>query len=278
MSREHIICMDILNYSSSFFDIPRHEARRVDFELDLHSARNKIESFVHASRAMGFKIIGFIDKSISTKETLDKWYSRRNEELVSGVRYCVANMSIILGSIFQSLGVTVHFSTVDCDDTIAAFAYHLQGSVLSRDCDFFRYYVDFYSYTGTPPFQVFFDFSFSFGSLCLNRHGGPGRRHPASPRQILRRLPETSSSAYFLEQIPDLLSGGASLSFMYKRGCGSNLTHEVNPHIQVCQCFVLTDGNDLSPGSASEAGDVQEEGLQPRAGGHRPLEPEANLH
>ena len=52
-------------------------------------------------------------------------------------------MSLLLGSIFQSLGVTVHYSTIDCDDTIAAFAYHMNGSVLSRDCDFFRYYVDY---------------------------------------------------------------------------------------------------------------------------------------
>ena len=189
MAGELVICMDILNYSNSFFKIPRNSKRTVDFESDLKKARRKIEMFVEASRASGYEIIGFIDKSISTEETMDKWYSRRRKEMECGTKDCITNMSLILGSIFQSLGVTVHFSTVDCDDTIAAFAYHLQGSVLSRDCDFFRYYVDFYSYTGTPPFQVFFDFSFSFGSLCLNRHGGPGRRHPASPRQILRRLP-----------------------------------------------------------------------------------------
>ena len=66
MAREHVLCMDILNYSSSFFDIPRNEPRTVDFESDLESARGKIQAFVNASRASGYKIIGFIDKSIST--------------------------------------------------------------------------------------------------------------------------------------------------------------------------------------------------------------------
>ena len=135
--------MDILNYHSSFFDIPRNGSRVVDFESDLQSARRKIQDFVSASRASGYKIIGFIDRSSSSQENLNKWKSRREEQLKKGVRNCVANMPLILGSIFKSLGVTVHYSTIDCDDTIAAFAYHLGGSVLSRDCDFFRYFVDY---------------------------------------------------------------------------------------------------------------------------------------
>ena len=227
--------MDILNYRTSFFDIPKNGSRVVDFQSDLQSARRKIQDFVSASQASGYKIIGFIDKSISSQETLDKWYSRRQKELQSGVRYCVANMSLILGSIFQSLGVTVHYSNLDCDDTIAAFAYHLEGSVLSRDCDFFRYFVD-YSTERVPPFKVFFNFSVLYGRLTLDRHGGPGRYRPrASPRQIQSSLPETSSSPYFLDKIPGFLRLGRTASngsVMYQRGCGSNLTHEVNPHIQ----------------------------------------------
>ena len=235
MAREHVLCMDILNYSSSFFDIPRrfHESRTVDFESDVQSAQEKIQAFVDASKASGYKIIGFIDKSISTGETLRKWFSRREEELNSGRRNCVANMNIILGSIFQSLGVTVHYSTIDCDDTIAAFAYHMNGSVLSRDCDFFRYYVD---YGGMrPPYQVYFNFSVSYGRLSLDSHGGPGRyRVPASPRKILERLPRTQNTTFFLDEIADFFRRPDNVRLMYQRGCGSNLTHETNPHIQVC--------------------------------------------
>ena len=230
MAGELIICMDILNYSNSFFKIPRNSKRTVDFESDLKKARRKIEMFVEASRASGYEIIGFIDKSISTEETMDKWYSRRRKEMECGTKDCITNMSLILGSIFQSLGVTVHFSTVDCDDTIAAFAHHHNGSVLSRDCDFFRYYVD---RVGDRPYQVYFDFSVSSGELTLNPHGGPGRNRPrASPRQILRSLPETCTTTFFLDNVPPFLSGGTSGDFMYQRGCGSNLTQEPNPHLQ----------------------------------------------
>ena len=234
MAREHVLCMDILNYSSRFFDIAqRNEGRTVDFESDLRSARGKIQDFVAASRASGYKIIGFIDKSISTGETQEKWISRREEELYSGRRNCVANMNVILGSIFQSLGVSVHYSTIDCDDTIAAFAYHMNGSVLSRDCDFFRYYAD--NDGRRPPYQVYFNFSVCYGRLSLAPHGGPGRyREPASPRKILGRLPQTQSSTFFLDEIADYFRRSDNVRLMYRRGCGSNLTHEINPHLQVC--------------------------------------------
>ena len=222
--------MDILNYHSSFFDIPRNGSRVVDFQSDLQSARRKIQDFVSASRASGYKIIGFIDRSSSSQENLNKWKSRREEQLKKGVRNCVANMPLILGSIFKSLGVTVHYSTIDCDDTIAAFAYHLGGSVLSRDCDFFRYFVDS-STERVLPFKIFFNFSVLNGRLTLNLHGGPGKKRPrASPRQIQSSLPETSSLPY-LDKKPRF-PGSSNGNVMYQRGCGSNLTHEVNPHIQ----------------------------------------------
>ena len=101
---------------------------------------------------------------------LDKWRMRRSEELRSGKRMVMTNMSLFLGSIFQGFGVTVHFSTADCDDTIAAFAYHLNGSVLSRDCDFFRYTTT----SGELPFLVYRDFQMFGGESMLNKHNVPG--------------------------------------------------------------------------------------------------------
>ena len=165
--------MDILNYSSSFFDIPRNEPRTVDFESDLESAREKIQAFVNASRASGYKIIGFIDKSISSEETEQKWISRRIAELESGRKKILVNSQLMIGNMFQSLGVQVHFSTIDCDDTIAAFAYHMKGSVLSQDADFFRYYVES-SMETRPPYQVFSGFKTRDGRLSLKKHYGPG--------------------------------------------------------------------------------------------------------
>ena len=47
-------------------------------------AKRKIRRFVDYTRGLGFTIIGFIDKSMSSKETYLKWVSRRIAELNSG--------------------------------------------------------------------------------------------------------------------------------------------------------------------------------------------------
>ena len=134
---ESIICMDLMNYGDSFFDMRK---RGIDFETDIEEASKKVKNFIQASSNSGYKIICFIDKAISTKETFEKWISRRTRELKKGKRKGMVNMAFILGSIFKFYGISVHFSTIDCDDTVAAHAFHLDGSVLSRDCDFFRYF------------------------------------------------------------------------------------------------------------------------------------------
>ena len=94
-----------------------------DFEENLNFAKKKIAEFVLAAKQSGFKIIGFIDKAHATGEALDKWFERRTKELESGRRNVFAKLSTVVGSIFTSLGVEVHYSTIDCDDTIAAFAH-----------------------------------------------------------------------------------------------------------------------------------------------------------
>ena len=226
---DNIICMDLMNCANHFIDF-----RLVDFGASIEKASKKVKNFIQASSSSGFKILCFIDKSISTKETYEKWTSRRTQELQKGKRKGMVNIAYILGSIFQSHGITVHFSTVDCDDNIAAFAYHLGGSVLSRDCDFFRYYSS--SSSRSPPYDVFFDYNIVGGRISFNRHGGPSRYKPrASPRQIMSSLPETKESVFFLDHIPRFLvvPRGQTVSKMNQRGCGSNLTHETNPHLQV---------------------------------------------
>lgn len=226
--------MDMLNYSNSFFDIPgrqEYPPRFVNFEEDLESATKKIKDFINAATRSGYTIVGFIDKSISTEETMDKWRMRRSEELRSGKRMVMTNMSLFLGSIFQSFGVTVHFSTVDCDDTIAAFAYHLNGNVLSGDCDFFRYTTT----SGELPFLVYRDFQMFGGKLMLNKHNGPGAyRQMPPPRRISPSLPETRSNTFFLDIVPLFMKKEEfrrGVNQLYQRGCGSNLTRLENPHI-----------------------------------------------
>eukprot|EP00092_Neocalanus_flemingeri_P062627 GFUD01075580.1.p1 GENE.GFUD01075580.1~~GFUD01075580.1.p1 ORF type:complete len:368 (+),score=78.46 GFUD01075580.1:58-1161(+) len=230
---EEIICMDMLNYSNSFFNIPhRDHPSFVDFEEDLEEAKKKVKDFIDASERSGYKIIGFIDKAISTEETFGKWKMRRMNELICGRKNIMANMSLFLGSIFQSFGVTVHFSTVDCDDTIAAFALHLKGNVLSRDCDFFRYYTQ----SSRDPFCIFSNFHIDTqGKLILTKHNGPSlyRENP-SKREISPDLPQTEKNTFFLDQVPSFMRQGKKwleVNQMYQRGCGSNLTQMTNPHI-----------------------------------------------
>ena len=122
------ICVDLLNYSNDFFNFPRMILMQTsDFEENLNFAKKKIAEFVLAAKQSGFKIIGFIDKAHATGEALDKWFERRTKELESGRRNVFAKLSTVVGSIFTSLGVEVHYSTIDCDDTIAAFAHKVSN-------------------------------------------------------------------------------------------------------------------------------------------------------
>ena len=122
------ICVDLLNYSNDFFNFPRMILMQTsDFEENLNFAKKKIAEFVLAAKQSGYKIIGFIDKAHATGEALDKWIERRTKELESGRRNVFAKLSTVVGSIFTSLGVEVHYSTIDCDDTIAAFAHKVSN-------------------------------------------------------------------------------------------------------------------------------------------------------
>ena len=98
----------------------------------------------------------------------------------------------------------------------------LGGGVLSRDKDFFRYHTDTSSFeTGTPPYQVFSDFTISKeGKLQLRSRDLPA--NIPSPRKILATLPETKNTCWFSERN---LDG----QLIMQRGCGSSLTQLENP-------------------------------------------------
>lgn len=59
-------------------------------------------------------------------------------------------LSRMLGEMFQSVGVKVHYSSIDNDDTLAAYAQANGAAVLSRDKDFFRY--------NDAKFPIYFDY------------------------------------------------------------------------------------------------------------------------
>ena len=127
----------------------------------------------------------------------------------NGRKTMLVNSQIMIGDMFQSLGVQVHFSTIDCDDTIAAFAFHKKGSVLSQDADFFRYYVESSRET-EPPYTVYSDFEMIGGRLSLtsNQSSRPQTRETESfaqenPGQFAR----DESKCIFYLRYPGLFEG-----------------------------------------------------------------------
>lgn len=225
--------VDTLNYCQDFFKIS--STNSVDWEQDLKLAKKKVLKFISAARKSNIYLEGFIDKSMSTQETVNKWKKRRERELVTGKCIKIANISILVGELFKQGGVRVHYSTIDNDDTIAAFAHHYVGDVLSRDTDFFRYR----SNSSETPFKIYFSYHITRdGYLHLNPHHGPGRRgRDTSPRQIIFPLPQTKENTQFfftpmpceIEQNPQVYK---SMPAMLKRGNITCLLQEFpNPHL-----------------------------------------------
>ena len=134
--RPRIICVYLLNFTVSFFKCRQKTSSPWDKEVA--KARKKVKKFVKAARNSNIEIISFIDKSVATEEAINKWRCRRKNELCTGRMEVIPIMSLLLGSIMQEQGIHVHYSTIDCDDTIASFALNLGAEVLSQDSDFFR--------------------------------------------------------------------------------------------------------------------------------------------
>merc|ERR1719342_242430 len=194
-----LLCMDLLNYSDKFFNFSNRSAydyhgsvtNHVDFRKDVKSARTKVMAFVKAASHSNIKVECFIDRS--RKETKKSWEERKIDECNSGIRTAPVGLAVILGTIFQEFNVKVHYSTIDCDDTVAAFAYHKGGYVLSRDSDFFRYFVD--DFTGTPPYKIYYGFSVKTlkkGGTHLKLICRDGRFNEAKggPKSICNELPK----------------------------------------------------------------------------------------
>jgi len=94
--------------------------------------------------------------------------------MLPGVQY-------ILGTMFQEVGVRVHYSQIDNDDTLASYAQKHGASILSGDRDFFRYRE--MSYTVYSGFEV------KGEKLCLKKRGFVLHKDPRS--LILDPLPPT---------------------------------------------------------------------------------------
>ena len=88
---------------------------------------------------------------------------------------------MLLGEMFQKAEVRVHYSEIDNDDTIAAYAHANGAALLSEDKDFFRY--------RDHKYQVFSSFEVRQGKLHLRRRDFVA--HDSCRDLILDPLPMT---------------------------------------------------------------------------------------
>ena len=115
---------------------------------------------------------------------------------------------------FKDTKFTDIFSVEDNDDTVASFAYHYKGDVLSGDADFFRYrvgnqrnlYKIFSGYEISPEMRI-----------KLIPHKGPSRykQRNTEPREILQPLPPTRTDTFFLSDVLPVIRGTTHLLNVY---------------------------------------------------------------
>ena len=120
---------------------------------------NKVEKFVEAAKSSGYKIEIFINAANNTSESIQKWTLRRENEVIEGKKDMPHGLNILIGEFFKKFNVKVHYSKVDNDDTIAAFANFYNGNVVSADKDFLRYL--------NRKYKIYDDFKVKNGKLIL---------------------------------------------------------------------------------------------------------------
>ncbi|KAF9362897.1 hypothetical protein BGX34_005304, partial [Mortierella sp. NVP85] len=205
---KRLLYVDIMNFSTSFFQINDHWSFR--------DASKKVEDFVRHAKNANFELKVFIDAFAETEEAIKKWKQRREIEVRDGVRRLPQGMNSLLGDLFKRCRVEVCYSTeADNDDTLASHAHHDGASVLSQDRDFLRY--------NGRRYDIFIDFHVDKNKLVLK----PRRdmRCFASQRDIITPAPA------YTNRDPGMVSLSRHI---YLRGTPSPLTHYfTNTHIVV---------------------------------------------
>ena len=125
------ICVDALNFTHKF----------LDQKWNLNKSFRKVKRFVNDVHKDNKELIVFIDGSAETEETLNKWKTRRVNEIMNNKKGVPHAWATLLGDMFKKCNIDVHYSVNDCDDTISNYAYHNKCNILSADRDFYRYYI-----------------------------------------------------------------------------------------------------------------------------------------
>jgi len=221
--------IDGLNIMFKLFNIPNKLL--LSWNDQLKEGLQSIDRFVKAALKSNVLIEVFIDHSIGTKETYLKNKSRRERDFIAGCKDSLAIMpgiGWIMGDRFKENSIPVHYSSVDCDDTIASFAHAHNAAILSADKDFFRYTFNDQDH----PFQLYSTFEVVQGYLCLNTHQG-SRNEATTGREILQPIPLTFHEypCFMLPGDWELLPAEVTL---YRRGTSTCLLQDFpSPHLVV---------------------------------------------
>ena len=122
---------------------------------NIEEPRQGVKKFVEAARNSGYELKVFIDAGIQSAEAMEKWKSRRENDVLCEKVGVITCMSSLLGELFTHNGVEVLYSPqdADCDDCIAYFAQRDGADILSQDADFFRYEGKEYDLYGTFRYE-----------------------------------------------------------------------------------------------------------------------------
>eukprot|EP00347_Sterkiella_histriomuscorum_P020929 403335913 len=132
------------------------------------------------------------------KETNQKWVQRREDDVRNMKLNMTPDIHTILGQLCDQEGIKVHYSDVDCDDTIATYAQHFGADILSRDRDFLRY--------RNANYKIFDGYQIVEGKLCLIQRSTKNQKYKpiVEPRDLLKELPQTHSYTPFKEKVQRL--------------------------------------------------------------------------
>jgi len=207
------ICVDALNFTHKF----------LDQKWNLNKSFRKVKRFVNDVHKDNKELIVFIDGSAETEETLNKWKTRRVNEIMNNKKGVPHAWATLLGDMFKKCNIDVHYSVNDCDDTISNYAYHNKCNILSADRDFYRYYIDDNNYN---IYKTYYEFAYDNNNILKFNERPVDKRYikgNVSPIKIGPVLETTNKNPFLINVNNDN---------KYLRGVPTdNVKERGNPHI-----------------------------------------------
>lgn len=166
LNRE-LVVVDALNYLSTFIPINWVSDYGSNAMTLFAEAERRVDVFKSAAQNSNYEFIFVFDNGQHTQEAIEKWWTRRLNEVDTETRDMPASAEIVFVALLQLAGFAVLYPPdMDGDDAVALLAYHYGGLVLSRDRDMLRY-------TELGRNVVMKTFAIHNGSIVFDRQRAP---------------------------------------------------------------------------------------------------------